>query len=564
MEQTASSTLILGRPSSSVAAKAVLLVLIVIYLVLRLRPKRRNILCGAGAGAGACSSAATPLPLPPGPVPWPVVGNLPEMMLNKPAFRWIHHMMKEMGTDIACVRLGSVHVVSITCPKIAREVLKKQDANFASRPLTFASATFSGGYRNAVLSPFGDQWKKMRRVLTSEIVCPSRHRWLHDRRADEADNLTRYVHNLITKGSLSSSSSSGGAAVDVRHVSRHYCGNVIRRLLFGSRYFGEPRLHDDGGPGPLEVEHMDAMFTSLGLLYAFCVSDYLPWLRGLDLDGHEKMVKEANATINRLHDTVIDERWRRWKSGERKDIDDFLDVLITLKDSDGNPLLTLQEVKAQSQDITFAAVDNPSNAIEWALAEMANAPEVMAKAVEEMDRVVGRERLVQESDIPQLIYTKACVREAFRLHPVAPFNVPHVALSDTTVAGYRVPKGSHVILSRIGLGRNPAVWDEPLRFKPERHINMAAGSDGGVALTENELRFISFSTGRRGCVAASLGTAMCMMLFGRLIQGFTWSKPTGVAAIDLSEAKHDVFLAKSLVLHADLRLRANLYPATTI
>lgn len=216
------------------------------------------------------------------------------------------------------------------------------------------------------------------------------------------------------------------------------------------------------------------------------------------------------------------------------------------------------------QDITFAAVDNPSNAVEWALAEMANAPEVMAKAVEEMDRVVGRDRLVQESDIPQLIYAKACVREAFRLHPVAPFNVPHVALSDTTVAGYRVPKGSHVILSRTGLGRNPAVWDEPLRFKPERHINMAAGSDGGVALTENELRFISFSTGRRGCVAASLGTAMCMMLFGRLIQGFTWSKPTGVAAIDLSESKHDVFLAKSLVLHAELRLPANLYPATTI
>uniref|UniRef100_R7W505 Tyrosine N-monooxygenase n=1 Tax=Aegilops tauschii TaxID=37682 RepID=R7W505_AEGTA len=95
------------------------------------------------------------------------------------------------------------------------------------------------------------------------------------------------------------------------------------------------------------------------------------------------------------------------------------------------------------QDITFAAADNPSNAVEWALAEMANAPEVMAKAVEEIDRVVGRERLVQESDIPHLNYAKACIREAFRLHPVAPFNVPHVALADTTVASYRMPKGSH-------------------------------------------------------------------------------------------------------------------------
>ena len=212
------------------------------------------------------------------------------------------------------------------------------------------------------------------------------------------------------------------------------------------------------------------------------------------------------------------------------------------------------------QDIVFAAVDNPSNAVEWALAEMANLPEVMRKAVEEMDRVVGRERLVQESDIPRLPYLKACIREAFRLHPVAPFNVPHVALADTTVAGYRVPKGTHVILSRMGLGRNPAVWDDPLRFDPERHIN-AAAADNDVALTENDLRFVSFSTGRRGCVAASLGTAMCVMLFGRLLQGFTWTKPPGVAAIDLGESEHDLFLAKPLMLRAEPRLMGHLYPA---
>jgi tyrosine N-monooxygenase len=231
--------------------------------------------------------------------------------------------------------------VSITCPEIAREVLRKQDANFISRPLTFASETFSGGYRNAVLSPYGDQWKKMRRVLTSEIICPSRHAWLHDKRVDEADNLTRYVYNLAT------AAASSGAVVDVRYVARHYCGNVIRRLMFNRRYFGEPQ--PDGGPGPMEVLHMDAVFTSLGLLYAFCVSDYLPWLRGLDLDGHEKIVKEANETVNRLHDTVIDDRWRQWKSGERQEMEDFLDVLITLKDAQGNPPLTIEEVKAQSQ-----------------------------------------------------------------------------------------------------------------------------------------------------------------------------------------------------------------------
>ena len=208
------------------------------------------------------------------------------------------------------------------------------------------------------------------------------------------------------------------------------------------------------------------------------------------------------------------------------------------------------------QGIILAAIDNPSNAVEWALAEMVNNPELLAKAVEEMDRVVGRERLVQESDIMHLNYLKACIREAFRLHPIAPFNLPHVAIADTIVAGYRVPKGSHVILSRLALGRNPAVWDEPLHFKPERHM----GDNINVVLTESELRFISFSTGRRGCIAASLGTTMSVMLFGRLLHGFTWTKPAGVSAINLSESKHDLFKEKPLVLHAEPRLAVHLYP----
>jgi tyrosine N-monooxygenase len=96
--------------------------------------------------------------------------------------------------------------------------------------------------------------------------------------------------------------------------------------------------------------------------------------------------------------------------------------------------------------IMLAAVDNPSNAVEWALAEMVNKPELLLMAVEEIDRVVGRERFVQEMDIPRLNYTNACIREAMRLHPVVPFNVPHVALAETTITGYRVPKGSHVLL----------------------------------------------------------------------------------------------------------------------
>lgn len=80
----------------------------------------------------------------------------------------------------------------------------------------------------------------------------------------------------------------------------------------------------------------------------------------------------------------------------------------------------------------FGSVVYPSNTVEWALAEMMNKPDVIRKAMEELDSFVGKERLVQESDICSLNYLKSCIRETFRLHlAYHAINAPRVAMEDT-------------------------------------------------------------------------------------------------------------------------------------
>ncbi|KAI6691967.1 hypothetical protein NL676_019677 [Syzygium grande] len=397
-----------------------------------------------------------------------VVGCALGMLCNKPTFRWIHRLMKEMDTEIACIRLGSTHIIPVTSPRIAQEFLRKLDSSFASRPVSMASSTLSSGYLAAVpLAPTG---------------------------AMEEDETGLGV---------------GGHQVNLRTIARHYCGNVIRRLMFNKRYFGKGS--QDGGPTIDEEQHVDAIFNALLYLYAFCVSDYFPFLVGLDLDGHEKEVKRVRGTLRRLHEPIISERIKRWRDNlssesNEKEPRDLLDVLIMLKDSKGMPLLMPQEIRAITTEIILAAVDNPSNAVEWAMAEMINQPELLHKATEEIDRVVGQPRP----------------------------------------------------LSRVGLGRNPEIWDEPLKFKPDRHT---VSDQAEVVLTEPELRFISFSTGRRGCIAATLGTTMTVMLLARLIQGFSWSKPSNLSSINLAESRNDLFLAEPLVAQAELRLPSHLYLA---
>ncbi|KAK8674312.1 hypothetical protein V6N13_112605 [Hibiscus sabdariffa] len=490
--------------------------------------------------------------LPPGPKPWPIVGNLPQLIKSKKTTsvsHWIHHFMKEMNTEIACIRLGNVHVIPVICPEISREFLKKRDDVFASRPLTMATDVLSKGHLGPIFAPSGDQWKKMKRIMVSEMLSKARHQWLYEKRVEEADNLVRYVHNQCHN-------SDGGGLVNLRVAARHYCGNVTRKLVFNQRYFGEGKA--DGGPGFEEEEHIEAIFTSLAYIYSFCISDYLPILRGLDLEGHEKIMKKATRVMDKYHDPMIEDRIRKQRDGKIGEPQDLLDVLVSLTDDNGASLLSANEIKVQICEIMVATVDNPSNAFEWALAEMLNKPETLQKAIDELDRVVGKDRLVQESDFPQLNYVKACAREAFRLHPISPFIPPHVSVIDTTVGDYFIPKGSYVILSREGLGRNPKVWDDPYEFKPYRHLQDCKEGEE-VVLTEPEMRFISFSRGRRGCPGVMLGSSMTTMLFARLLQGFDWSIPDNQGAIDLSQGKEDSFLAKPLLAVAKPRLPPHVY-----
>ncbi|XP_060959940.1 tryptophan N-monooxygenase CYP79A68-like isoform X2 [Cannabis sativa] len=294
------------------------------------------------------SSSSSAL-LPPGPSPWPILGCIPEMLRNRPTYKWINTLMKELDTDIACIRLGtSTYVISVTSPENAREFLKKHDKVFASRPLTGVTRLISHDYVTTVIAPCGGHWKKMRRVLVSNILNSSTVAWLLEKRTQEANNLVRFVYNH--------SSAKGGGVVNIRTAGQQYVVGIMRKMFFSKRYFGKGR--DDGGPGKEEEEHVKALFALLSYSFAFSVSDYLPWLRWLDLDGHQRIVCKAMKVINKLHDPIINERIREWREGEpsisRRTPNDLLDVLISLKDSDESPLLSRDEIRAQIMELFLA------------------------------------------------------------------------------------------------------------------------------------------------------------------------------------------------------------------
>ncbi|GFQ07136.1 valine n-monooxygenase 1 [Phtheirospermum japonicum] len=422
------------------------------------------------------------------------------MIKNKPTFRWINKLMQENNTEIACIRLGQTYFIPVSSPELAREFVRKNDQAFATRPICMTGKIASSDYLTTALSPAGNQWKKMRKIVASEILSPSMHRFLHVKRCQEADHLVRYVYNQCQTNS--------NGLVNVRIATQHYCGNVIRKLVFGKRFFGPGA--EDGGPGKEEIEHVGGLFSVLTHLYGFAIADVAPWLEVFDFDGFKRNISNGINSVIKYHDPEIMKRVKMWQQGIKDREEDILDVLINLKDSEKYPMLSTQEIKAQIIEIMIAAIDNPSNAVEWAIAEMINQPHILDKACKELD---------------QLNYIKSCIRESFRLHPIAPFNVPHVSITDTMVGGYFIPKGSHLLLSRPGLGRNPRAWEDPLKYKPERHI---------------------FD-----------GSTMATMLLARLLQGFSWAGP--LDGIELRESENELLMAKPLIALAKPRLEQRIY-----
>ncbi|KAK8744995.1 hypothetical protein OTU49_000394 [Cherax quadricarinatus] len=140
----------------------------------------------------------------------------------------------------------------------------------------------------------------------------------------------------------------------------------------------------------------------------------------------------------------------------------------------------------------------------------------MRKMQQELDSVVGNVRLPSMNDRTKLVYTDATQTEVFRYRGSAPLTVPHKALRDTKLQGFRIQAGTVVLNNLYSVHMDPGYWGDPETFRPERFIN----HDGSFRKDE---RVIPFGKGRRSCLGESLARMTTFLLFSSLMQHFTFS-----------------------------------------
>ncbi len=165
-------------------------------------------------------------------------------------------------------------------------------------------------------------------------------------------------------------------------------------------------------------------------------------------------------------------------------------ALIAAADPVTGKRLSDEEICDELVMFLFAGHDTTATALTYALWSLGHHPECQDRVAAEVAALPDRPLI--SDDMARLSYTVQVVRESLRLCPPAPTGT-RMACRDVEVGGYRVPKGTMLIVGRMAVQRDPQLWDDPLRFDPERF-----SPENFRAL--DRWQYVPFGGGPRSCI----------------------------------------------------------------
>ncbi|KAG8641977.1 hypothetical protein MANES_12G049532v8 [Manihot esculenta] len=212
-------------------------------------------------------------------------------------------------------------------------------------------------------------------------------------------------------------------------------------------------------------------------------------------------------------------------------------------------------LKHSNTTLILAGSDTTSITMTWMLANLLNNRRELELAQEEIDQKIGRDRPVEESDVENLVYLIAIMKETLRLYPAGPLAVPREAMEDCTLSGYHIPKGTRLLTNLWKLHRDPSVWPNPEEFKPDRFLTTHAEVD---VLGQN-FELVPFGSGRRSCPGLNFAMQVILLGMARLLQGFNFTTPNN-EPVDMTESLHmSLSLETPLEVMVSPRLAPELY-----
>ncbi|XP_036590320.1 cytochrome P450 2C23-like [Trichosurus vulpecula] len=430
--------------------------------------------------------------LPPGPTPLPLIGNLLQLNLKNVAASF--SQLAEKYGPIYTFYFGTQPVVVLHGYDILKEALIDQGDAFVDRPILALIEDVIKG--KGVIASRGERWKQLRRfsLMTLRNFGMGK-RSIEERVQEEAQCLVEELRKT------------NGQPTDPTFILGCAPCNVICSVLFRDRF----KYNDEKFLYLLKLlnENFQLFNSRWTQLYNFlpaALRVYFP-----------VKPKGLSKNIEEMKHFILERVKEHQKLLDPNNPQDFIDCYLSkMQQEKDNPQseFDLENLIMTGVNLFGAGTETTSTTLRFGLLLILKHPEVQAKIHEEIDRVIGPNRVPSITDRQDMPYMDAVVHEMQRFIDLLPLNLPREVVRDTQFQQYVLPKGTTIFPLLSPVLNDSKEFPNPDQFDPQHFLDQ----NGKFKKSDH---FVPFSIGKRSCLGEGLARMELFLFYTTILQNFT-------------------------------------------
>ncbi|KAM4695579.1 cytochrome P450 2G1-like [Rhinophrynus dorsalis] len=443
--------------------------------------------------------------LPPGPTPLPLIGNLLQLDRND-MVKSLIKLWKQYG-PVYTIYFGPRPTVVICGYQAVKEALVDRAEDFGGRGNVPVMDLCANGY--GVGFSNGNHWKQMRMfTLKTFRDFGMGKKSLEGKIQEEAECLVEELRKFKDM------------QISSTKILMNASANVLCSIVFGQRFeYGDKDLKTLLGYVEETFRLMNCTWGQMLTILPKSVMSCLP-------GPHQRMITISEKLHNFVLQRVKANQETLNPSSPRDYIDCFL-IKMEQEKNDPNTEFNTKSLLWTVHNLFIAGTESISSTMTHGFLILLKYPEIQAKLKEEINQVIGQNRLPNSSDKLNMPYTDAFINELHRWVDIAPFNVTHTVTKVTHFRGYTIPKDTDIFPILCSVHCDPSQFATPYKFNPGHFLN----EDGKFKKNEG---MMAFSAGKRVCVGEGLARMEIFLFLTTILQNFTLTSQTEFSEADMA------------------------------
>ncbi|KAH6641002.1 cytochrome P450 [Chaetomium tenue] len=441
-------------------------------------------------------------PLPPGPPPEPLLGHY-RIVPQDAAFKRYAEWAKEYESDVLFFQTFGTKWVVLNSLAAATELLEKRGSSYADRP-RFVMFEEMGWSPTLTWLRWGPKYHLHRRVLQPPFTKSRVSKYTAHQRKEAI---------IFCKGLVDNPN-------DWLISVRRFSVAIVLQIAYGLKVEGPEsqwiRLAEDTANA---IGKSGAPASSI--MDRFPATRYLPsWLPFMERLRYAHTWRPA---IQNLTSLPFEASLKSLASGT--DNHSFVHSRMGIFNDNAHSGLPndfgLEDIKGAAATIVIAGNDTTAATMMLLVLYLMQNPDAQRKAQDEVDRVVGGDRLPTWDDIANLPYTNLILQETYRMNPLSSLGIPHASVADDVYNGMFIPKGTVIYPNVWAMTHDESVYTEPFRFWPERYLSKEQGGN------DEPLPVGNFGFGRRICIGRNLAENSLLIVLATMLATVDIDWPLG-------------------------------------